>query len=418
MPRFDLVVLLLVLAAPLRAESPWEPSLAKALSKAQASRQRVLADFTAPWCYSCYYMEKNVLGGPAFAAAARGLVLARIDVDKPEGRALKQKYRVNFLPTFLVLDAAGKETGRILGEQREEDFVAHLGALAAASPASDEDRAVIRLEGLANGDDLAAAVAFAARPEPARLEALRSRADWKRLELRLSLKRRPTAKDLAAMVELNDGCDLAYDLEAALREKLPQAPLAELRPKLEAWAGRRTWAAPGERCADFRSGVEAMADYYEGLGDHAAKAALLDRAALLTASESDRAGLGQNRNLDDNRRFFLEAAGKDKEVEALYPRLVAAYPADYVYAYRFAKWLAGKGRPADALPWIEKADALCYGANRLAVTKVRAEVLDALGRRPEAAALVRREIKAYRALLPDETKALEQLLASWSARKG
>ncbi|MCX5787594.1 MAG: thioredoxin family protein [Elusimicrobia bacterium] len=416
MHRIALALLMSVLAAPLRAEGTWEPSLAKALSQARASRQRVLAAFTAPWCYSCYYMEKNVLGGPAFAAAARGLVLARIDVDKPEGRALKEKYRVRFLPTFLVLDAAGKETDRILGEQREADFIARLGALAAA--ASAEDKAVAKLESLVNGDDLAAAAAFAAKPGPARPEALRARADWRKLELRLALKRRPTAKDLAAMVELNDGCDLAYDLEAALREKLPQAPLAELRPKLEAWAGRRTWAAPGERCADFRGGVEAMAGYYEGLGDPAAKAALLDRAALLTASESDRAGLGQNRNLDDNRRFFLEAAGKDKEVEALYPRLVAAYPADYVYAYRFAKWLAGRGRPADALPWIEKADALCYGANRLSVTKVRAEVLDALGRRPEAAALVRREIKAYRASLPDETKALEQLLASWSARKG
>ena len=411
MRRFVLVLVMAVFCAPLRAEVAWETSFDKALGAARASGRPVLADFTAPWCYSCYYMETNVLRGSVFAGVAKGFVLARVDVDRPEGRALKEKYRVRFLPSFVVVDAAGKETGRVMGEQKEADFVRQLQSFAGPAKASAEDEAVAKLRALLNSDELSAASAVAAK-EPAKLPALGARADWRTLKLRLSLKLHPAFEDLAAMVDVNDGCDLAYDLETALDAKL-QGPLSTLLPRLEPWAQRRVWAPPAERCADFRSGVEVLASYYEAAGDAAAKTATLDRAVAQAASESDKAGVGQNRNLDDNRRFFLETAGKDKDLEAFYPRLIGAYPSDYVYAFRFAKWLEKKDRPADALAWIEKADKLCYGANRLSVTKVHAQILDSLKRRPEASALLRREIKAYRKALPEETKQLEELLASW-----
>ena len=61
-------------------------------------------------------------------------------------------------------------------------------------------------------------------------------------------------------------------------------------------------------------------------------------------------------------------------------KLAAAYPADYVYAYRYAKHLLEKGDAAGALAWSEKAYLLSYGANRLAVAKVRAQAASLLKR--------------------------------------
>lgn len=408
--------LLLALAAPLAAQG-WEPSLPKALAEAKKSGKKILVDFTAPWCYSCYYMEKNVLERTAFWDIARNLQLARVDVDQPEGKQLQSARRVRFLPSFLVLDSQGKELGRILGEQREADFLEQLRVLVGEGRPSAEDAAVKAVEAMIQRDELDKAAAALAKPAKNLAEPLEQRSDWKVLKLRVALKKKPTADTLTEMVELNDGCGLAYDLSAAFKGDPPVSALKALRPKLDAWYERRYWVPQRDRCADFRSGVQAMSEYYERSGDAAAKAATLDRAAALIGSESDRAGLGGDRNLDDDRRYFLEAAGKDSELEAIFGRLSEAYPADYVYSYRFAKWLASKGRHSDALPWIEKAAKLCYGANRLTVTKVQAEIYDKLGRRPDAVAILKREIKGYGAKLPKETQPLQDLLATFAITK-
>lgn len=409
-------LLLLFFSGPVRAEG-WQPSLPKALAEAQASKRRVLVDFTAPWCYSCYYMDKNVFDRASFWDAVKGVVLARIDVDQPEGRALKEQRRVRFLPTFLVLEADGREVGRILGEQREAEFLSQLQALLRTGKRGAEDEAVAKLEAALARDDSEKAAGLVAKPAPASAQALAGRADWRKLALRARLRRKPSAEALAAMAELNDGCDFAYDLDAGLKGRPSREALQALRTRLDAWYERRYWVPGRDRCADFRSGVEAMADFYEVAGDTAAKAATLDRAAILSSSESDRAGVGSDRNLDDNRRFFLDAAGRDGDLEALYPRLIEAYPSDYVYAYRYAKWLAAKKRDAEALPLVEKAARLCYGANRLQVTQLQAEILGRLNRKPEAQALLRRELRAYGAKLPKEVKPLRDLLGSLSSGK-
>ncbi|MBI4347098.1 MAG: thioredoxin family protein [Elusimicrobia bacterium] len=403
---------LLALAAPAAAQG-WEPSLPAAIAAAKKSGQKILVDFTAPWCYSCYYMEKNVLDRPAFWDIARSLQLAKVDVDRPEGKAIQSERRVRFLPSFLVLDSQGKELGRILGEQREADFLAQLKALVGEGKPSAEDAAVKAVEAMIQKDELDKAAAALAKGKGG----LAQRSDWKILTLRVALKKKPTAGALAEMAAANDGCELAYDLSAAFKGEPAADALKALRPRLDAWYERRYWVPRRDRCADFRSGVQAMAEFYERSGDAAAKAATLERAAALIGSESDRIGLGTDRNYDDDRRYFLEAAGKDGELEALFPRLVDAYPSDYVYTYRYAKWLASKGRHADALPWIEKAARLCYGANRLTVTKVQAEIYDKLGRRPDAVAILRREIKGYAVQLPKETQPLRDLLATFAITK-
>lgn len=403
------------LALPARADLGWEGTLPKALEAARKSSAKVLVEFAAPWCYSCYYMDQNVLGRAAFAEAAKGVVLARLDVDQPDGRGLKSKYRVNFLPSFLVLDGAGRELGRIVGEQREEDFVRQLKDLLQGGKRTAEDEAVARLEGMLRRKEFDQAAKLVKKPAPASAKSLGDRADWRRLELRLGLKTKPTPEGLKAMVALNDGCDLAYDLLDALEGKPPKASIEGLRSRLEAWAERRLWVARAGRCADFRTGVEALADYYEAIDDVPAKTAILDRAAELLAAESGQRGVGADRNLDDDFRFFLDAAGKDQALEAHFQKLVGAYPADYVYSYRYAKWLAGHKRHADALPWIEKAAKLCYGANRLTVTKQQAEILKELGRGEEAAAILRREIKAYGAVMPKDVQPLRELLTAISS---
>ena len=63
---------------------------------------------------------------------------------------------------------------------------------------------------------------------------------------------------------------------------------------------------------------------------------------------------------------------------------VKAYPDDYVYAYRWGKSLAKRGKYKEALPLLEQSAPKSYGRNRLWVATWRAYVLRQLDRADEA----------------------------------
>ena len=345
-------------------------SLPDAVSESRKTGKPILVDFHAPWCYSCYYMEQRVLSKPAFEKASERFVPLKLDVDTPEGAALKAKHAVSFLPTYVVLEkGGGPELGRVIGEQTEQEFLAKLKALE---------------KGAATGD--------------AAMQALNERA--KKGDLK--------AVD-EALADPHD-CRLVYPvLYAEKAAAADKALLSRERAALETLAGKKLFVPPAGRCPDFRSGVEALADVYEAQGDKAARAALMRRA--VTQLQSDQSGVGEDRNRDDNLRVFLELAGDDAELDAHYKALLEAYPADYVYAFRWAKRLLARAKPAEALALIEKADKLAYGANRVDVTVARARILAALGRAAEGKKLLERERSAAKARFPDRLAGVEKALA-------
>jgi thiol-disulfide isomerase/thioredoxin len=410
------LVFFLLLAATVQAEPAWLESHSRALAQAKASGESVLIEFQAPWCYSCYYMAHNVLSREDFSRVAQRLVLLKADVDSEEGRGLKEKYGVTMLPGFVVLSPEGAVLGRISGEQTEADFLARLKTFLKGASADPDDQAVAGLQQrLAAGEMPEAAKAIARLPAE-RLGRLRGRKDWSILEARLDLSRSQgaaAAKPIKSLLKLDDSCELAYDVEQAENSlaSLPAAQQKALREDeqsaLESLAARRLFKPAPERCADFRSGVEALAAVYEKLGKAPQREQLLRRALAFLDGMGPETGI--DRNHDDDRRFFLELSGADAELRAFLDQLIKAYPFDYVYPYRYARYLLAKNDADAALRWAETADKLSYGANRLVVTKLRAKALIALGRKGEAASLLTRDIKAGKAF-PDEKRQLEDLL--------
>jgi thioredoxin-like negative regulator of GroEL len=360
---------LFLAAAAFAAEPSWTTAVDAALAQAKATGKPVLADFQAPWCYSCYYMEQRVLSKPGFAKAAEGLVPLKLDVDTAEGAAMKATHAVTFLPTYLLLSADGKELGRIVGEQTETDFLAKLSALTGGKASEDKELTALRAK--SKKGDVAA---------------------------------------LEKLLERPVQCETAYDIgyaEDAVSKLYPEhrdLVLKKERKVLETLVEQKLFVPAESRCADFRSGVETLAGVDEKLGDKSARRELLSRALALLDKEGVTAG--DDRNRDDNRRLFLEMQDDSSAVRAWYEKLVAAYPADYVYAFRFAKWLNKRGENAEALPWVERADKLSYGANRLAVTGVRAKILAALGRKDEALAAADRDLKSSAKVWTRERDAL------------
>ncbi|HEY0180093.1 MAG TPA: hypothetical protein VGC30_10740, partial [Dokdonella sp.] len=240
---------------------------------------------------------------------------------------------------------------------------------------------------------------------------------------RLELARAQSAKDDAGVVAAAQrvlagdvGCDRPYVVDALLSasEKQPAATRAALlkpqKAPLDALLAKRVFVAT-PTCADQRSSVLTTAELDAALGDHAAETALLDRAIAAT-----RARLGddlrRDRNAADNLRVYLDRAKRTAELDALYPRLIAAYPDDYVYAYRYGRSLLERGRPAEALPWLEKAADKAYGENRLLVAMQRVKALKALQRQSEAEQVVADTLDQNGQWFPELVQKLKDTLKS------
>lgn len=419
------------LAGALHAAEP--ASVDAALAKAKRAQQPLLLDFSAPWCYSCYFMETHVLNGAEWDALGRKVVVAAVDADSPDGAAWMKKLEVKALPAYVVLDENGQELGRILAEQPRAKFYPMIEHVIAGANTLE----TLRRKAAGGSIDAVAAVLGAYQARDAGTDGLawyaalpaqvRAKADKDKVVTlqrdRLALARARAEHDDTAAVAAalrvlagDIGCDRPYVVDALLEasEKQPKAERAAIlkpqRAALEAMLARDIYvAAPA--CADQRSAVVTTADVYAALGDTAAENAVLDRAIA-----DARTRLGGNytkdRNLADNLRVYLVRAQRDAELDALYPQLIAAWPDDYVYPYRFGRSLLERERAAEALPWLEKAADKAYGENRLGVALYRVKALKALGRRDDARQVVADVLEQNGQWFPQQVARLKAELAS------
>lgn len=115
----------------------WKTDYSAALAQAKEEGKAVLANFTgSDWCSFCISLKAEVLESPAFSAWSQKHFV-HLEVDMPENpnfdaelrrqnQALCKKYGVDAYPTVLVLDAAGRPLGGLLGYEGDEKAVREL----------------------------------------------------------------------------------------------------------------------------------------------------------------------------------------------------------------------------------------------------------------------------------------------------
>ena len=105
-------------------EVTWEKDLPSALERARVEGKPVLVNFYADWCVWCKRLESTTFRDAKVASVLQNRVVPlSLDVDG-SGRQLSNEYRVDGLPTIVVLDAGGQEIGRIPGYMSPENFLA------------------------------------------------------------------------------------------------------------------------------------------------------------------------------------------------------------------------------------------------------------------------------------------------------
>jgi hypothetical protein len=342
-----------------------------------------------------------------------------------------KKLSIKALPSYVVLNPDGSERGRITAEQPRAAFYAALERILAGNDALDALKAKAAdgstaataelLAGYEARNDLDSGLRWYATLSDAQRKA--AAADPKavfalaRLQTEQAAKAQDAPGCAAAAqraLAADAGCERIYVLEQLVEcsENLPaatrQSLLAAQRPALDELLAKKVFVAEPQ-CADQRTAVLVAADLAKAIGDKAGETATLDHA-IASVRKQLGDNYAQDRNLADNLRVYLARAERVNELDALMPKLMAAYPDDYVYAYRYGRSLLERGKAEQALPYLEQAADKTFGANRLLVATLRVKALLALNRRADAEKVVADALEANGPWFPEAAEKLKAAL--------
>ena len=102
----------------------WLTDLPPALAKAKETGRPIMIDFYADWCGPCKMLDAQTYSDDRVAEASTNLVMVRIDVDR--NQLLASRYRVESIPTIVVLNSEGNEMNREVGFIRVEPMLAMM----------------------------------------------------------------------------------------------------------------------------------------------------------------------------------------------------------------------------------------------------------------------------------------------------
>lgn len=95
------------------SEPEWQTDFDKALALAAERNRPALLRFTAQWCPPCQVMDRSVFPNPDVKQALSERVIPVIlDIDQDQNADLAWRYRVQGIPTMILIDANGKVLNR------------------------------------------------------------------------------------------------------------------------------------------------------------------------------------------------------------------------------------------------------------------------------------------------------------------
>lgn len=114
---FYLLVLLIGTLGNLSAQMVmFKGTFDEALQKAKEEKKDLFVDFYADWCGPCKVMEKEVFSQPEVGAYFNAhFICVQVNVDTKENREVTKMYKVEALPTMLMVSREGKELRRVKG---------------------------------------------------------------------------------------------------------------------------------------------------------------------------------------------------------------------------------------------------------------------------------------------------------------
>ena len=96
-----------------------EDTFANVQKVAKKAKKPIFVDIYTTWCGPCKYLASKIFPAQIVGDYMNeAFVSTKFDAEKGEGIELAKKYAVKGYPTMLILDAEGKELGRLVGSSR------------------------------------------------------------------------------------------------------------------------------------------------------------------------------------------------------------------------------------------------------------------------------------------------------------
>jgi len=107
-------------------------SFENVVAAARLENKRILVYFTAKWCGPCKKMDQNVFQDDSVVNIVGRYIAVKIDVDSWTAANWVNRLPAKSLPTFFMLDTAGKPTSSRVGYMEETQFLDFLGSISLA----------------------------------------------------------------------------------------------------------------------------------------------------------------------------------------------------------------------------------------------------------------------------------------------
>jgi len=99
-------------------------AFAEVLKESARTGKLLFVDCYTSWCSPCKWMEKNVFVNDTVAAYYNTTFINyKIDMEKGEGPALRQRYQVQSFPTYLFLNSKGEVVHKAASRMEMTEFV-------------------------------------------------------------------------------------------------------------------------------------------------------------------------------------------------------------------------------------------------------------------------------------------------------
>ncbi|HXW83434.1 MAG TPA: thioredoxin family protein, partial [Candidatus Binataceae bacterium] len=112
--------------------SAYDPAL---IASATEDHKPLLLDFRADWCIPCREMDHSTFADPSVVKAAKDFVRLRADLTKQDdvNDAIISKFRIQGVPTTLIIDGDGHEKVRKVGYVGAQEMLADLRSVDGSS---------------------------------------------------------------------------------------------------------------------------------------------------------------------------------------------------------------------------------------------------------------------------------------------
>lgn len=377
-----------------------------AKAAARSTGTLLVSDAWAPWCHTCISMQQLVLTPEGLAPVAGKVTLVEMDTDKASSADFVARYPVAAWPTFTAIDPHdGTMLAQWVGAASTQAFVGFIERSllllsqkrAGALPPVEGQLAIAReAEVQKRYPDAASLYEEIAKVAPDRasealLGAIRNHFKAGAFEACATLARPAgEASDFAAY--------LSYCADA-----LPDGPL---RRDARTWARtsiQQAAQAPraGASVDDQVDLLMLLSELEASMGEPSHASATRKRALALIEQDIN-AAPSRAPIHDYLRSRLLLAEARGEEAVAILRARTAEQPHNYEPFARLADALAKLERFNEALETYRAAIARSYGPRKLRYMQAQADMLEKLGRRDEATAVLRETLQGWRALPPSQ----------------